>query len=102
MTANISELCRSLVRYARNRIRSGMDTERGLARRSGISQPHLHNVLKGIRALSPRMCDLLMKGLDISVAELLWLRPEDVEPAAKAIPVMPGRIGPGAASASTE
>ena len=41
-----------LVENLRLRVRSGVATERGLARQTGISQPHLHHVLKGKRLLS--------------------------------------------------
>ena len=39
-----------LIENIRYRIRNGELTERGLARRTGISQPHLHNLLKGVRS----------------------------------------------------
>jgi len=46
-------------------------TERGLARLTGISQPHVHNVLKGVRILSLRATDTILRRLDLSVADLL-------------------------------
>jgi transcriptional regulator with XRE-family HTH domain len=52
------------------RLGSGEMTERALSRRVGISQPHLHNVLKGIRQFKVDLADRLMKELDITVDDL--------------------------------
>ncbi len=52
-----------LLAYVRNEVRNGELTERGLARLIGISQPHAHNVLKGVRTLSPEVFDLVLKYL---------------------------------------
>jgi plasmid maintenance system antidote protein VapI len=40
-------------------VERGEITEGGLARRTGTSPPHLHHMLKGARALSPKMANLL-------------------------------------------
>ena len=37
----------ALTAVLRARVRNGELTERGLARLVGVSQPHIHNVLKG-------------------------------------------------------
>jgi transcriptional regulator with XRE-family HTH domain len=63
----------------RKRVQNGEITERRLAGMSGISQPHMHNLLKGARALSPAIADRIMRTLDISVLDLLV--PEDGKPA---------------------
>ncbi len=55
----------------RKRVQNGEVTERRLAGMSGISQPHIHNVLKGVRALSPEIADRIMRTLDMSVFDLL-------------------------------
>jgi hypothetical protein len=60
-----------LVAHVQGRVQRGEVTERGLARRTGISQPHLHNVLKGVRVLSPQMGDLLLHHLHITLLDLL-------------------------------
>ena len=52
------------------RIAGGELTERGLARRAGISQPHLHNVLKGVRSLTPDVADRLMATLSLNLVDL--------------------------------
>src|SRR2546423_7282926 len=54
----------------RGRVRSGELTERGLARLTGISQPHIHNVLKGIRTLSPELTDQVLRRLKLDVFAL--------------------------------
>lgn len=61
----------------RKRVQNGEVTERRLAGMSGISQPHIHNLLKGARALSPEIADRIMRTLDMSVFDLLG--PEDGE-----------------------
>ena len=64
------------------RVRRGDVTERGLARLTGISQPHLHNILKGVRVLSPHMADLILRQLHINLLDLL----EPEESAARYLP----------------
>ena len=59
-----------LLAYVRDRIHNGELTERALARRIGISQPHAHNVLKGARNLSPQVFDALLKYLHMSLLDL--------------------------------
>jgi transcriptional regulator with XRE-family HTH domain len=65
------ELQQRLIEELRQRVRSGAATERGLARLSGISQPHLHNVLKGKRLLSMDKADELLRHLQIDVLQLI-------------------------------
>ncbi len=62
--------------YLRERVRSGELTERGLARMTGVSQPHMHNVLKGKRVLSPDKADAVLRHLRIDLLDLL--EPEDL------------------------
>jgi plasmid maintenance system antidote protein VapI len=52
------------------RIKNGEYTERGLARILGISQPQMHNVLKGARTLHTDLADRLLWKLGISVLHL--------------------------------
>jgi hypothetical protein len=60
------------LRYiVRDRVKNGHLTERQLARMTATSQPHLHNVLKGIRALTPELADTLLPQLNLSMEELL-------------------------------
>jgi len=60
-----------LLDLVRNRIQNGDLTERSLARCTGISQPHIHNVLKGVRTLSPELADVLLGYLRLSPLDLL-------------------------------
>jgi len=62
--------CR-LVTHIRERVRSGEVTERGLARMTGVSQPHIHNVLKGSRFLSVGMADQILRELRIDLLDLI-------------------------------
>jgi transcriptional regulator with XRE-family HTH domain len=92
-----------LIEALRLRIRAGEITERALARKAGISQPHLHNILKGVRALNPETADQLLETLGITVTDLLhsdelrralFLIGKNAEPAVE-VPVLHNRIGPG-------
>jgi transcriptional regulator with XRE-family HTH domain len=60
-----------LLEELRRRVRSGEATERGLARVCGISQPHLHNVLKGKRVLSVEKADMVLERLQIDLLQLV-------------------------------
>jgi transcriptional regulator with XRE-family HTH domain len=84
----------------RERVRNGELTERRLARYIGISQPHIHNVLKGARSLSPEIADRILKSLRISLLDLLNSREWTAGGAAASapryaeVPLLEGRIGP--------
>ncbi len=60
-----------LVDAVNARISNGEFSERGLARILGISQPQIHNVLKGARKLGPEAADVILMRLQISVLDLL-------------------------------
>lgn len=91
----IEDLRERLVELARSRVQSGQVTERGLAQLCGISQPHMHNVLKGIRVLSIEFADQLMRALKVNAAELLWQFPAEADSGIRAIAMLRSRIGPG-------
>ncbi len=67
---NFGELQARLIRAVNRRIQNGHFTERGLARILGISQSHMHNVLKGARKLRPEIADRLIFKLELSLLEL--------------------------------
>jgi transcriptional regulator with XRE-family HTH domain len=71
-TRNVTfeDLQERLVRLVRRRISNGEFTERGLARIAGISQPQIHNFLKGARKLSPEFADRLMLRFGIGILDL--------------------------------
>jgi hypothetical protein len=74
------QLHQRLLDHLRGRIQSGQTTERGLARLAGISQPHLHNALKGKRLLSTEMADEILRNLQMSVLDLLPPGSSDTPP----------------------
>ncbi len=68
---NFWELERRLLADIRERVRRGDLTERGIARLAGVSQPHIHNVLKGKRDLSIETADAILSALGIDLRDLL-------------------------------
>lgn len=65
------ELERRLVDHLRELVHCGELTERRLARLTGISQPHIHNVLNRKRSLSPDSADLILHALHLDLVDLL-------------------------------
>ena len=84
-----------LVELVRKRVQSGQFTERGLARLSGMSQPHLHNVLKQIRTLSLEAADQLLSGMKLGVEDLILRFPYGEDLGTRAVPSLNARVGPG-------
>ena len=60
-----------LLAFVKARIQRGEFSERSLAKRLGVSQPQLHNVLKGARKLRVELADELLAEFRISVLDLL-------------------------------
>jgi len=90
---DFADLHRRLIGHIRERIRSGEWTERGLARLTGVSQPHMHNVLKGIRLLSSDTADQLLRHLRIDLVDLM--QEAGLEPAeTPLVPMAAGHLGP--------
>ena len=97
------ELQARLLEHVRLRIRNGELTERNLARTIGMSQPHVHNVLKGARALTPGMADLILSGLGLSAIDMAKAaelgdclqRHKRTDSLTTDIPVLRGLLGPG-------
>jgi transcriptional regulator with XRE-family HTH domain len=73
---DFQELERRFIEHLKQRIRSGDLTERKLARLTGISQPHVHNVLKGKRTFSMAMADTILHVLRVDLLDLI--EPEEV------------------------
>jgi len=67
------DLHQPLVEDLRQRVHSGEMTERSLARITRVSQPHIHNVLKGKRLLSVERADQILRELHIDVLDLIRL-----------------------------
>ena len=74
---DFQELERRFIEHLRQRIRSGELTERGLARLAGVSQPHVHNVLKGKRIFSTAMADVILRVLRLDLLDLI--SPEEID-----------------------
>lgn len=64
-------LKRRLLTRVRTRVQNGELTERGLARMIGISQPHMHHILKGVRSLSLENADRILRRLNLTVLDLI-------------------------------
>ncbi len=92
-----------LVEILRSKVRNGETTERGLAKLTGVSQPHMDNVLKGQRLLSGELADLILQTLHLSALDLMEReemvaflnRSANLEARAVPIPVLEGLLGPG-------
>ena len=92
-----------LIAFLKGRVRNGEITERRLALLTGVSQPHIHNVLKGARMLSPEIADQILECLHISIFDLFQKEEMTLYPHAgdagelpyEEIPVLEGRVGPG-------
>ena len=89
-----------LLAYVRDRIHNGELTERGFARLLGVSQPHVHNVLKGVRTLSIEISDSILNIFHLSILDLA--SPEDLERNGRTgtepvleVPFLDTAIGPG-------
>ena len=77
---NFYDLHQRLTAELRERVRSGRSTERSLARQMGISQPHMHNVLKGEKSFSPEMADEILRRLGIDLLDLIGFDDWSVRP----------------------
>jgi transcriptional regulator with XRE-family HTH domain len=90
-----------LLAQVRTRMRNGELTERALARRLGVSQSHINNVLRGRRNLSHELADSILKFLHYSLLDLH----HDIEVHSRfsettagtsfVVEVLKHRIGPG-------
>ena len=60
-----------LTAHLRELVRSGEVTERGLARLTQVSQPHIRHVLKGKRLMSPETADKVLRRLRLDLVDLL-------------------------------
>jgi transcriptional regulator with XRE-family HTH domain len=94
------ELSARLIRHLTERVRRGEMSERSLARLTGYSQPHIHNVLKGRRALTAETADRILQMLGVPLAALLTqqeLSGINPPPVAGfvAVPLLEGRLGGG-------
>jgi transcriptional regulator with XRE-family HTH domain len=68
---NFREQQSRLIAHLHALVRSGDATERGLARLTGVSQSHMHNVLKGKRLLSLEMADQVLAQLHLDLLDFI-------------------------------
>lgn len=79
-----------LIAHIRSKVQSGELTERGLARMTGISQPHVHNVLKGKKLFSMEVSDAILHELHLDLLDLV--HPSELKRHAQRISlILPGR-----------
>ena len=62
-----------LLAYVDARIRNGDFSERALAKRMGISQPHFHHVRSGKRKLQKDLADTILERFQMTTLDLLTL-----------------------------
>lgn len=87
-----------LMEHLRGQVDAAGLTERSLARLTGVSQPHLHQALRGDRSLSPAMADRLLRHLGLSLFDLCPDRlPTAVQPGWRAVAHLRQPLGPGLA-----
>lgn len=99
-TLGFRELASRLIHRLNAMVERGEVTERSLARLTGYSQPHVHNVLKGLRGINLPFADAALRSLAIP---LLSLFTEDElggtataqMGAAVPVPLMAGTLGAG-------
>ncbi len=82
-----------LIREITRRVDSGDTSVSSLARRAGISQPHLHLVLQGKRGFSWDFADRAALVIGMRVEDLLGLatRPAPLPPASDRLRPRPGK-----------
>lgn len=71
MPIDFREAQSRLIQHLQQRVQSGEISERGLARAIGVSQPHLHNVLKGRHLFSIEMADKILRQLQLDLLDLI-------------------------------
>lgn len=71
MVVDFRELQFRLIRLLQDRIRSGEISERRLAQMVEVSQPHLHNVLKGKYIFSMSTADRILRHLRLDLLDLI-------------------------------
>jgi hypothetical protein len=74
---DFGELHRRLVMYLQDIVRKGTITERSLSRITGISQPHIHQVLKGKKSFSMATANQVLHALHSNLLD--FLDDEDIE-----------------------
>ncbi len=100
MRLGFEDLSGRLLHRAREAVRRGEVSERMLAKLCGYSQPHMHNVLAGVRNMPNGMADRLLAAFDLPLVELyteqeLSTRAAAEEPRSASLPLLEGALGGG-------
>ncbi len=100
---NFAALERRLLEHLRGRVRRGEMTNSALARHLRLSPAHMHNLLSGVRQMTPQVADVALHRLGLEITDLL--SPEELRPRApqrefkdsrfREAPVLKGRIAAG-------
>src|ERR1019366_2645637 len=85
------QLLDNLIVVLRERVHNGEITERRLAKSTGVSQPYIHNVIKGVRTPSPELSDRILKEIRLSVRDLWSMEAQSGD----VIPIVQDPVGPG-------
>lgn len=88
----IRQMQQRLLVLLNEKVRRGEMSQRRLARLTGFTQPHIHNVLKGARAMNANLADAALHCLNLSVRDLIA---EGVPAAWQQAPLWQGEIGVG-------
>jgi hypothetical protein len=88
------QLIDALLLHVRELIRRGDLSERGLARLIGYSQPHVHNVLAGVRQMNARFADDLLGGLGLALTDLTRSAGRPTPLSHVPVPLCSGEISP--------
>lgn len=95
------QLLARLLKEVAGRIQNGQFTERGLARMSRLSQPHVHHILKGKRGMTPEVADRFLQALGMEADDLFGkaeaeerMGPPQGESRCTLLPVLDGLVGP--------
>lgn len=71
---DFQRLHQRLILLLLQRVQGGELTERGIAHMTGVSQPHIHNVLKGKRLFSAVTADAVLRELQLDLLDLVERR----------------------------
>jgi hypothetical protein len=83
-----------LIEIVRDRVANGVLTESQLARLTGFSQPHIHNVLKGVKVLKTELADEILRQMRMNVEDLVRSGLPGT-PNCASVPLLTGLLGTG-------
>jgi DNA-binding transcriptional regulator YdaS (Cro superfamily) len=100
---NFASLERRLLEHLRGRVRRGEISNSALARLLRLSPAHVHNLLNGVRQMTPEVADTVLRRMGLEIEDLL--SPEELRPRGmqrefkdsrfREAPILKGRIAAG-------